>query len=224
LLGAAKHCSSSSCSSTSTSRGMRNSTSPQQAQPPPGTGPAPDEVPAALTSVAPPAKLQVRLQLVVCHAAVNMERTVLPGTSSVDSTILHSSPVSRAGRAGRWKNSSSSSSSQLQTMGLLSLLLLDADAAVQPGLEAPQAVAGDPAADALVPAVGSGMAAAQALGMTCSVAHMGLQDLCACVEQRHALSGSSEPFQVCRSSTDPPHSCTKTHRHSQGCSLTMMAG
>jgi hypothetical protein len=156
--------------------------------------------PAAGSRAAPPAaphqhqqqqrgaRMSVRLQLAVCHLTVNMERTVLPGSVA----------------------GSSSSGGQLQTKGLLSLLLLNAGSTARYVPDAP--AAGSPSAAA----TGAGAGASSSGGaygggasgpsssssdrpgteVSCSVAHVGLQDLRTTVEQRHVLSGATEPYTV----------------------------
>lgn len=111
--------------------------------------------------------LNVRLQLAVCHVALNMER-------------MAAADRVRGGTLGGVRQPQQRD--LLETKGLLSLLLLDANSSVQRR----------PAA------AGSAGRGTHTGGMrvSCSVAHAGLQDLCAPLEQRHVLSGSREPYKV----------------------------
>eukprot|EP00879_Flechtneria_rotunda_P004716 GHRR01004981.1.p1 GENE.GHRR01004981.1~~GHRR01004981.1.p1 ORF type:complete len:1930 (+),score=738.37 GHRR01004981.1:486-5792(+) len=126
-------------------------------------------------------RLHVRVQLAVCHVVANMERAVLPG--SINST----------------------SQGQLQTNGLLSLLLLDADSSVQ-------RVPLRQSADALVSPLG--------VQASCSLAHIGMQDLSACVEQRHVLAGANDAHKAANTES---LAAGKSHKlgRTQACQLSV---
>lgn len=74
----------------------------------------------------------------------------------------------------------------LQTKELLSLQLLDVSSSMHKLLGCPDAGA----------ACAAGSSGHSGLELSCSLAHVGLQDLRACVEQRHVLSGATEPLTV----------------------------
>jgi hypothetical protein len=134
-------------------------------------------------------RMVVHVQLAMCHAAINMERMLLPG--------------SVAGSGGHHGQ-------QLQTKGLLSLLLLDVGSTARVVPDAsPDTMAGRPGASsssaAAAAAAVAGPSSAGDPGPTtagsrpgthvsCFMAHLGLQDLCAAVEQRHVLSGAGAPY------------------------------
>jgi len=141
------------------------------------TAPDPDAVPTATAATAGsngrPCGLTTRLQLSVCHVAVNMERMLLPGA------------VGPGGRATRHE--------LLETTGLLSLLLLDTNSSVHCYASSSAEVLTGSAGRAGAAGSSSQDGRVQAFG---SVAHVGLQDLCAPLEQRHVISGAREPYQV----------------------------
>jgi hypothetical protein len=153
--------------------------------------------------------LTMRLQLSVCHLAMNMERLVaadrLRGAAK--------------GPAARSRFNSNRPLQVLETKGLLSLLLLDVNSRIQHHASSP-----DDDSDAAETGVGgsrSGAAGAgaaagsrQEAGMqvSCSIAHVGVQDLCAPLEQRHVLSGAREPYEVCCFGHTACAACTVLHR------------
>jgi hypothetical protein len=153
---------------------------------------------ASNSSSSRPGGLTMRLQLSVCHLAMNMERMVTADR-------LRGTAKGSVGRSSRL-NSSLPPLQVLETKGLLSLLLLDVNSHIQRHASSP-----DEASDAAEArsggsgSSGAGVGAAagsrQEAGMqvTCSIAHVGLQDLCAPLEQRHVLSGAREPYEVSHS-------------------------
>ena len=136
-----------------------------------------------------PGGLTMRLQLSVCHLAVNMERMVTADMAR--------------GAAGSTSRPHGALEA-LETKGLLSLLLLDANSSVLRGIAAGEAAGaeGTAGAQGARGLAGSGMDSAEGsaqqggVRVTCSVAHVGLQDLCAPLEQRHVLSGAREAYKV----------------------------
>jgi hypothetical protein len=149
----------------------------RKAQPSSSTGaaaPATTSGSSGSSSGSPGAGLNVRLQLAVCHVAVNMER------------MAAADRVRGAGTLGGSRQRPQQLE-LLETKGLLSLLLLDANSCMQ---RRPAA-----AAAAAAGSVGRGTHSG-GMRVSCSVAHAGLQDLCAPLEQRHVLSGSREPYKV----------------------------
>lgn len=141
----------------------------------------PDAVPTAAAAAAGrngrPCGLTTRLQLSVCHVAVNMERMLLPGA------------VGPGGRATRHE--------LLETTGLLSLLLLDTNSSVHRYASSSEAeVLQGPAGPGRAGPAGSSSSQDGRVRAFGSVAHVGLQDLCAPLEQRHVISGAREPYQV----------------------------
>jgi hypothetical protein len=136
-----------------------------------------------------PGGLTMRLQLSVCHLAVNMERMVT---------------ADRARGASAGTSRLHGGLEALETKGLLSLLLLEANSSVLRGIAAGEAAGaeGTAGAQGARGLAGSGMDGAEGsaqqggVRVTCSVAHVGLQDLCAPLEQRHVLSGAREAYKV----------------------------
>jgi hypothetical protein len=140
-----------------------------------------------------PGSLTMRLQLSVCHAAINMERMV--AADSVRGAKSSSSSI-RVPRRGQLET--------LETKGLLSLLLLDVNSSVKQHSStvdsaAAASVRSSPAAarpTGIAGSSSSGGLHAGGMQVSGSVAHVGVQDLCAPLEQRHVLSGAREPYQV----------------------------
>lgn len=141
----------------------------------------------------------MRLQLSVCHVAMNMERMV----AATD----RSRGGSRGGASTMYNRLVGAQ--ELETKALLSLLLLDVSSSVRQHGAAPAAAAattaaspgGRPAAAGgssphSGAAAGSGSVQQGGVQVTCSVSHIGLQDMCAPLEQRHVLSGAREPYEV----------------------------
>jgi hypothetical protein len=136
-----------------------------------------------------PGGMTMRLQLSVCHLAVNMERMVT---------------ADRARGASAGTSRLHGGLEALETKGLLSLLLLEAKSSVLRGIAAGEAAGaeGTAGAQGARGLAGGGMDGAEdnaqqgGVRVTCSVAHVGLQDLCAPLEQRHVLSGAREAYKV----------------------------
>jgi hypothetical protein len=139
------------------------------------------------SSSSKPGFLTMRLQLSVCHVAMNMERMVTADR------VRGAESSSRVPRHGQLET--------LETKGLLSLLLLDVNSSAkqQSSTVVSASAAGVRSSPAAArPAVTTSSTAPQAgrMQVSCSVAHVGLQDLCAPLEQRHVLSGAREPYKV----------------------------
>lgn len=133
-------------------------------------GSAGSSVSSSSSGTVGPRGLTMRLQLSVLHVSVNMERMAA---------------TDRVRRAGSRASRPMGQLELLETKGLLSLLLLDACSSVQ---RQPGTASGAAAADSA--------AHAGDMRVSCTVAHVGLQDLCAPLEQRHVLSGAREPYKV----------------------------
>ncbi|KAF6253188.1 hypothetical protein COO60DRAFT_1463300 [Scenedesmus sp. NREL 46B-D3] len=154
-------------------------------------------------------KMHMQLQAALCHVRLNMERPYW----------LDMSKAEQHARAAREKKGKQKAEQQqtkdaeqeqaddaqqcliddspMRARDLLALLVLGTSASVRKlpaAAPSSRSSAGAAAAGADVDADDGG--AQPGMELAFSVAHVGVQDLRACVEQRHVLSGALEPYQA----------------------------
>jgi hypothetical protein len=155
-------------------------------------------------------RLHMQLQAALCHVRLNMERPYWLDMSKAEARARAARVRKEKQKAEQQQTSDAEQEqaddaqqfqiddSPMRTKDLLALLVLGPNTSVR---KLPAAAAsGSGRVDAGTAAAADAGAAGAQPGMEVafSVAHIGLQDLRACIEQRHVLSGALEPYQVRR--------------------------
>jgi hypothetical protein len=151
-------------------------------------------------------RLHMQLQAALCHVRLNMERPYWLDMSKAEKKA-RAARASDKQRAEQQHNRDAEQEqpdiahhyqiddTPMRTKELLALLVLGTSTSVRK-VQAPGPTSSRDANGATAAAAADAGTAQPGMEVALSVEHIGLQDLRACVEQRHVLSGALEPYQV----------------------------
>jgi hypothetical protein len=160
------------------------------------------------TAGRPASSLHMQLQAALCHVRVNMERPYWLDMSKAEKKARAARDKSEKQKAEQHQNRDAEleqpdtaqqyqiDDTPMRTKELLAILVLGTSTSVRKVHAAAPSSSRDADSAAAAAADNSPVIAQPGMEVAFSVAHIGLQDLRACVEQRHVLSGALEPYQV----------------------------
>jgi hypothetical protein len=165
-------------------------------------------------------RLHMQLQAALCHVRLNMERPYWLDMSKAEVRARAARERKEKQKAEQQQTNDAEQEqgddaqqfqiddTPLRTKDLLALLVLGTNTSVR---KLPAAASSSSGRDGTGAAAGADVAQ-PGMEVAFCVAHIGLQDLRACVEQRHVLSGALEPYQVRKLKTDGWCSACMLHR------------
>jgi hypothetical protein len=151
-------------------------------------------------------RLHMQLQAALCHVRLNMERPYWLDMSKAEVRARAARERKEKQKAEQQQTNDAEQEqgddaqqfqiddTPMRTKDLLALLVLGTNTSVR---KLPAAASSSSGRDGAGTGAAAGADVAQpGMEVAFCVAHIGLQDLRACVEQRHVLSGALEPYQV----------------------------